>query len=126
VSLVADPWITGPRPPLGANAEVAIIPVDARQGVLPQTRAETRLAHERGIRHVYVVVNGMDLVGNEYVVFKSIQDDFLSFAESLGFDDLRFFPISAPRGVERGTDIDWYEGPSLREALDSVGAGLVQ
>jgi len=107
------------------SADTVVVLVDARHGVLPQTRLHLSMADQLGFRHVLVAVNKMDLVGNEYEVFKSIKAEILAIAEPLGMSDLRFFPISDVRGTnvaEHGLDIDWYEGPTLLEALESIEA----
>lgn len=106
-----------------STAEVAVILVDARKGVLPQTRRHAAIAALLGIRHLFVAVNKMDLAGWEYPVFKSIRDEFSEFAASLGVRDLRFFPVSALQGdniARRGIDCGWHDGPTLLEALESV------
>src|SRR5438445_3495888 len=88
-----------------STADAAVILVDARKGVLPQTRRHTYIAHLLGVRHIVVAVNKMDLVGSDEVTFERIRRDFLAFASALGIVDLRCIPISALRGdfvVERG------------------------
>jgi sulfate adenylyltransferase large subunit len=106
-----------------STADVALLLIDARKSVLPQTRRHTYLAHLLGIRHVFVVVNKMDLVGYDRATFEAIREAFLRFAAPLAIRDLRFFPISALAGdlvVERGDRLDWHAGPSLLEALETV------
>ena len=106
-----------------SSADAAVILVDARKGVLPQTRRHTYLAHLLGVRHVIVAVNKMDLVGFDKAVFERIRDDYLAFVSSLKIPDLCFIPISALRGdlvVERGSDMKWYRGPDLLSALEEV------
>jgi sulfate adenylyltransferase subunit 1 len=106
-----------------SSADAAVILVDARKGVLQQTRRHTYLAHLLGVRHVIVAVNKMDLVGFDKAVFERIRDDYLTFVSSLKIPDLRFIPISALRGdlvVERGSDMKWYTGPDLLSALEEI------
>jgi len=106
-----------------STADAAVILVDARKGVLPQTRRHTYIAHLLGVRHIVVAVNKMDLVAYDEVVFNHIRRDFLSFSAALGIADLRFIPISALRGdlvVERGADLGWYDGPTLLAALEEI------
>ena len=106
-----------------STADVALLLVDARKGVLPQTRRHTYLAHLLGIRHIFVAINKMDLVGHERASFDAIRGSFLKFAAPLAIPDLRFFPISALAGdmvVERGDRLGWYAGPTLLEALETV------
>ena len=106
-----------------STADAAVILVDARKGVLPQTRRHAYIAHLLGVRHIVVTVNKMDLVGFDETVFERIRKDFLSFGSSLDIADLRFIPISALRGdliVERGQSMGWYRGPTLLAALEEI------
>jgi len=106
-----------------STADAAVILIDARKGVLPQTRRHTYIAHLVGVRHILVAVNKMDLAGYERQVFEEIRDEFLRFADRLHIPDLRFIPVSALRGdmvVERGQGIGWYHGPTLLEALETI------
>jgi sulfate adenylyltransferase subunit 1 len=106
-----------------STADAAVILVDARKGVLPQTRRHTTIAYLLGVRHIVVAVNKMDLVAYDESVFDRIRRDFLAFASVLGIADLRFIPISALLGdlvVERGRGIDWYRGPTLLQALEEI------
>jgi sulfate adenylyltransferase subunit 1 len=106
-----------------STADAAVILVDARKGVLPQTRRHAYIAHLLGVRHIVGAVNKMDLVGFDETVFESVRKDFLSFGSSLGIADLRFIPISALRGdliVERGQSMGWYRGPTLLAALEEI------
>jgi len=108
-----------------STAHLAIILVDARKGVLTQTRRHAYLAHLVGIPHLVVAVNKMDLVGWSRDVFERIQRDTLAFAERLGIEDVRFIPISAVTGdmvVERGERLGWYTGPTLLELLEAAPA----
>jgi sulfate adenylyltransferase subunit 1 len=100
-----------------------VILVDARKGVLTQTRRHATIAHLLGVRHVIVAVNKMDLVGYDGAVFEHIRKEFLAFASALGIADLCFIPISALRGdlvVERGDTMVWYRGPTLLAALEQI------
>jgi sulfate adenylyltransferase subunit 1 len=106
-----------------STADAAVILIDARKGMLPQTRRHAYIAHLLGVRHVVVAVNKMDLVGFDETVFERIREDFLSFGSSLDIADLRFIPISALRGdlvVERGDSMSWYRGPTLLAALEEI------
>jgi sulfate adenylyltransferase subunit 1 len=106
-----------------STADVALLLVDARKGVLPQTRRHTCLAHLLGLRHVFVAVNKMDLVGYDRAAFAAVREAFLGFAVPLDIPDLRFFPISALAGdlvVERSERLAWHTGPTLLEALETV------
>jgi sulfate adenylyltransferase subunit 1 len=106
-----------------STADAAVILVDARKGVLPQTRRHTCIAHLLGVRHIVVAVNKMDLVGYDEAAFERIRADCLAFAAGLGIPDLRFLPMSALAGdmvVERGDALPWYNGPTLLELLESL------
>ncbi|HOL65627.1 MAG TPA: GTP-binding protein [Accumulibacter sp.] len=108
-----------------STADLAIILIDARKGVLTQTRRHSYLAHLLGIPHVVVAVNKMDLVDYSAEVFDHIRRDYLAFAGSLGIGDVRFLPMSALLGemiVERGNYLPWYTGPTLFEILETTTA----
>jgi len=94
-----------------STADLAVILVDARKGVLTQTRRHSYLAHLLGIPHLVVAVNKMDLVGFDRAVFDRIRADYLAFAAELGIADVQFIPLSALDGdmvVERGERLGWY------------------
>jgi sulfate adenylyltransferase subunit 1 len=106
-----------------STANLAIILVDARRGVLTQTRRHSILAHLVGIPHLVVAINKMDLVGYSQEVFTRIMGDFLDFAGKRGIEDVHFIPLSALNGdmvVERGEALDWYQGPTLIEILENA------
>lgn len=106
-----------------STAELAIILVDARKGVLTQTRRHSYICSLLGIRKAIVAVNKMDLVGFDRGVFESIRDDYRKFAGQLHFDDLRFVPLSALRGdnvASRSDAMPWYEGDNLLEILETI------
>ncbi|MBI5790773.1 MAG: sulfate adenylyltransferase [Rhodocyclales bacterium] len=106
-----------------STANLAIILIDARKGVLTQTRRHSYLAHLLGIPHLVVAVNKMDLVGYDRAIFERIRDEYLGFARQLGIGDVRFIPLSALNGdmlVDRGANLGWYEGPTLIEVLESA------
>ncbi|MCX7169384.1 MAG: GTP-binding protein [Proteobacteria bacterium] len=113
-----------------STADLAIILVDARKGVLTQTRRHSTIAHLMGIPHLLVAVNKMDLVGYSQEVFQRIHDDYLDFARQIGIADVSFIPISALTGemiVNRGDNLGWYTGSSLLEILeDASGASVDQ
>jgi sulfate adenylyltransferase subunit 1 len=111
-----------------STANLAIIMIDARKGVLTQTRRHSYIAHLLGIPHLIVAVNKMDLVGWSQETFAKIQANYLDFAGQLGIADVRFIPLSAFEGdmvVDRGDNLGWYDGPTLLEILESVPAGHV-
>jgi len=106
-----------------STANLAIILIDARYGVLPQSRRHAFIATLLGIPHLAVAVNKMDLVDYREEVFNAIRDDFTAFAEQLKVRDAQFIPISALKGdnvVKAGGRTPWYTGPSLLEYLETV------
>jgi sulfate adenylyltransferase subunit 1 len=108
-----------------STANLAIILVDARKGVLTQTRRHSYLAHLVGIPHLVVAVNKMDLVDYDQAVFERIREEYLTFAARLGIGDVRFIPLSALNGdnvVDHSERLGWYQGPTLLEILESVPA----
>ncbi len=108
-----------------STANLAIILVDARKGVLTQTRRHSYLASLVGIPHLLVAVNKMDLVDYDQAVFERIKADYLAFAAKLGIKDVRFIPISALAGdmiVDRGSRLHWYDGPTLLDILENTPA----
>ncbi len=108
-----------------STANLAIILIDARKGVLTQTRRHSKLASLVGIPHLVVAINKMDLVDYSQETYEKIKADYLEFAAKVGIDDVRFIPLSALNGdmiVERGDSLNWYEGPTLMEILEAVPA----
>ncbi|HZO97779.1 MAG TPA: GTP-binding protein [Gaiellaceae bacterium] len=106
-----------------STAEVAVILVDARKGVIEQTRRHSYIASMLAIPHVTFAVNKMDLVGFDAVRFAEIEADLRALAARLGLHDLHVIPVSALRGdnvVERTGSMPWYEGPALLEHLETV------
>ena len=106
-----------------STADVAIILLDARKGVVEQTRRHSYIAAILGIPHVVVAVNKMDLIGFSEERFREIEQELRETSERLGLRDVRVIPMSALRGdnvVERGEGMPWYEGPTLLEHLETV------
>lgn len=106
-----------------SNCELAIVMVDARRGVQTQTRRHSFICSLLGIKHIIVAVNKMDLVDYSQDVYQQIKSDYKEFATDLGFDDLRFVPISALEGdnvVSVSEKMDWYPGASLMKLLETV------
>ncbi len=106
-----------------STAALSIILVDARLGVLPQTRRHAAIAGLLGIPRVVLAVNKMDLAGYDQAVFEKIRTDFLAFASRMGFEHIQPIPVSALEGenvARRGTAMAWYTGPALLEHLESV------
>jgi bifunctional enzyme CysN/CysC len=106
-----------------STADVAVLLVDARQGLLTQTRRHSYLVSLMGIRDVAVAINKMDLVDFDPSVFERIQADYQAFAAPLGFRSISAIPISALRGdnvTERSSRTGWYRGPTLMGWLETV------
>jgi bifunctional enzyme CysN/CysC len=109
-----------------STADVAVILVDARKGVLTQTRRHSFIVAMLGIKHVALAVNKMDLAGYDQAVFDRITADYRQFAAGLGLTDVTAIPISALRGdnvVEPGLAMPWYDGPPLLGYLETVEVG---
>jgi sulfate adenylyltransferase subunit 1 len=106
-----------------STAELAVVLVDARKGVVEQTRRHTYITAILGIPHVAVAVNKMDLVGFSEERFREIEGELAELADQLDARDLLAIPISALHGdnvVERSAELPWYEGPTLLEHLETV------
>lgn len=111
----------------GSTANLAIILVDARTGVITQTRRHTYLVSLLGIKHVVLAVNKMDLVDFDREVFDRIVADYKDFVASLEIPDITCIPLSALDGdnvVEKSDRTPWYEGPSLLDFLENVPIDL--
>ncbi len=109
-----------------STADVAIILVDARKGILTQSRRHAYLASLLGTRHIVAAVNKMDLVDYSAETFAALERDLQHLAAKLGIDGLLSIPISALHGdnvVDRGTRMPWYDGPTLLEYLETVPTG---
>ncbi|MGZ8282916.1 MAG: sulfate adenylyltransferase subunit 1, partial [Allosphingosinicella sp.] len=103
-----------------STADLAVILIDARKGVLPQTRRHSCLADLLGIRELVVAINKMDLVGYDQAVFDRIVAEYRAFAAQAGIARFTFIPVSGLAGdnvTHRSTSMPWYEGPSLLEHL---------
>jgi sulfate adenylyltransferase subunit 1 len=106
-----------------SNADLAIILVDARNGVVEQTRRHSIIASLLNIPHVLVAINKMDLMNNSQEVFDHIVEDYKKVAEFLGLKDVKYIPMSAINGdniVEKSDSFPWYEGDSLLHILETV------
>ncbi|MFL9610657.1 sulfate adenylyltransferase subunit CysN [Methylobacillus sp. Pita2] len=110
-----------------STANLAIILIDARKGVLTQTRRHSYLAQLVGIPHIVVAINKMDLVDYSQSEFERIRATYLEFAEQIGLQrngrDIHFVPMSALNGdmiVDRGNAMPWYQGPTVLELLESA------
>jgi bifunctional enzyme CysN/CysC len=106
-----------------STADLAIILVDARNGLLEQSRRHAFLTTLLRVPHLVVAVNKMDLVDYDHNVFAAIKEDFGTFATRLAVGDLTFIPISALHGdnvVQRSPNMPWYDGPSLLHHLENL------
>ena len=111
----------------GSTANLAIILVDARTGVITQTRRHTFLVSLLGIKHVVLAVNKMDLVDFDKETFDRIVNDYKHFVAPLGIPDITCIPLSALDGdnvVEKSARTPWYEGPALLDFLETVPIDL--
>ena len=114
-----------------SNSELAVILIDARKGVLTQTRRHAYIASLLGIRHVVLAVNKIDLVEFSQDVFDRIVEEFTEFSRQLNFSSLVSIPLSARYGdnvIARSANMPWYAGPALLEHLETVNveSGLVE
>ncbi len=106
-----------------STADLAVILIDARKGVLTQTRRHSYLAHLIGIRHIVLAVNKMDLVDYDHAVFDGIVKDYTAFARSIGIETFVPIPISGFKGdniTALSANTPWYQGPALMEHLETV------
>ncbi|HAK00528.1 MAG TPA: sulfate adenylyltransferase [Bacteroidales bacterium] len=109
-----------------STANLAIILVDSRKGVIEQTKRHAFIASLLGIPHVVVCINKMDLVDYDQKVFERIKKDFQGFASKLKVHDVQFLPISALKGdnvVDKSENMPWYGGPTLMYLLETVHIG---
>jgi bifunctional enzyme CysN/CysC len=106
-----------------STCDLAIILIDARNGVQTQTRRHSFIVSLLGIKHVVVAINKMDLMGFDEKVFEKIRADYEAFADSLELADVTFIPISALKGdniVNKSTSMPWYTGSTLMHHLETV------
>ena len=106
-----------------SNCDLAIILVDARKGLLTQTRRHSFIVSLLGIKHIVVAVNKMDLMDYNQNVFEQIQQDYQTFAQNLDLPNIHFIPVSALTGdnvVDESPQMPWYQGPSLLHLLEDL------
>ncbi|MEH6758547.1 MAG: sulfate adenylyltransferase subunit CysN [Parasphingorhabdus sp.] len=106
-----------------STADLAVILIDARQGILTQTRRHSYLAHLIGIKHLVVAVNKMDLVGYDQVIYDQIVADYTAFAKEIGISAFTPIPISGLAGdniTSKSDNMAWYDGPALVAHLEDV------
>jgi bifunctional enzyme CysN/CysC len=109
-----------------STADLAIILIDARKGVLTQTRRHTFISTLLGIRHLVVAVNKMDLMDYRQDVFEKIEADYRAFAKSVGAHEITVIPLSALAGdnvIDRSPNMPWYHGSTLMAHLETVPVG---
>jgi bifunctional enzyme CysN/CysC len=110
-----------------STADLAVILIDARKGVLTQTRRHTYLAHLLGIRNLVLAINKMDLIDYDQARYTAILDDYTAFAKSIGIEAFTPMPISGFKGdniSQRSDAMPWYDGPTLIEHLETVEVGV--
>ncbi|HEY0682346.1 MAG TPA: sulfate adenylyltransferase subunit CysN [Steroidobacter sp.] len=106
-----------------STADVAVILIDGRKGVLTQTRRHSYIVSLLGIKHVVLAINKMDLVGYSQQIFDTIVAEYRDFAAQIGLDNIVAVPLSALRGdnmLEPSANTPWYQGPTLMSYLESV------
>ena len=106
-----------------STADCAVILIDARKGVLVQTRRHSFLCHQLGIRNLVLAVNKMDLIDYDETKFNAIVSDYAKFAESIGIESFTAVPISGLAGdniTSRSDNTDWYGGPVLIDLLETM------
>lgn len=109
-----------------STADLAVILIDARKGVLTQTRRHSRIVALMGIRHIVLAVNKMDLVGFDQKVFDQIVSDFKDYTKEFNFSSIEAIPLSGLDGdnvLQKSPRTPWYKGPSLMTHLDTVEIG---
>ncbi|MCA9184171.1 MAG: adenylyl-sulfate kinase, partial [Planctomycetales bacterium] len=109
-----------------STADLAIVLIDARKGVLTQTRRHSFICSLLGIRNIVLAVNKIDLVGHDLKVFDRIVEDYREFAQSLGFESIVAIPMSARYGdnvTAKSDKMPWYNGPTLLGHLETVPVG---
>jgi bifunctional enzyme CysN/CysC len=110
-----------------STADLAVILIDARKGVLTQTRRHSYLAHLIGIKNLVLAVNKMDLVGYDQAKYDAIVADYTAFAESIGITAFTPMPISGFKGdniTDPSENTPWYKGPTLMQHLETVEVGI--
>ena len=109
-----------------STADLAVILIDARHGVVEQTKRHSFIVTLLGIKHILVAINKMDLVDYDQATYEQIRNDYRDFASRLDIPDLHFIPISALVGdnvVDSGDRMNWYDGPTFLSFLDNIYIG---
>ncbi|MBL4857746.1 MAG: sulfate adenylyltransferase subunit CysN, partial [Erythrobacter sp.] len=106
-----------------STADLAVILIDARKGVLVQTKRHSFLCHQLGIKNLVLAVNKMDLIGYDQAEYDAIIENYRKFAESIGIENFTAIPISGLAGdniTSQSENTDWYDGPTLMQHLEAV------
>lgn len=106
-----------------STADLAILMIDARKGILTQTKRHSFIVSLLGIKHVVLAINKMDLIDFDQNIFEEINKNYRNFAKDLGFHNIESIPVSALEGdniIEKSGKTDWYNGPMLMEYLETV------
>ncbi len=106
-----------------SNADLAVILIDARKGVIEQTKRHAFICSLLGIKQIVLAINKMDLVDYDEATFEQIHGDFLAFAQQLNFGTVTAIPMSALKGdnvIERSVDMTWFRGPTLMAMLETA------
>ncbi|MDA9554559.1 sulfate adenylyltransferase subunit CysN, partial [Emcibacteraceae bacterium] len=106
-----------------STADLAILMIDARKGILTQTKRHSYIVSLLGIKHIVLAINKMDLVGFDQNTYDQIEKDYRNFSAELGFTDIISIPMSALEGdniIVKSTNTGWYNGPMLMEYLEKV------
>ena len=112
-----------------STAELAILMVDARHGIMTQTRRHSTIVHLLGVKKIVLAINKMDLVDYDEATYKKIIADYQLFAQDIGIHDFKAIPVSALKGdniTERSQNMGWYDGLSLIEYLETVQLNTVK
>ena len=112
-----------------SHAELAVVLVDARKGLLTQTRRHTYICGLLGIRQVVLAINKMDLVDFDQSVYEAIAVEYRELAQSLGIERVQCLPVAAPTGENvgsRSARMPWYDGPCLLELIESINVAAAQ
>ncbi len=106
-----------------STADAAVILVDARKGILDQTRRHSYICSLLGVRHIILAVNKMDLVNYDKATFEAIRDAYEAFARIIGYDEVSCIPLSALTGenvMSSAVHMDWFTGPTLQAELETI------
>ncbi|MEC8678200.1 MAG: sulfate adenylyltransferase subunit CysN [Candidatus Margulisiibacteriota bacterium] len=112
-----------------STAELAILMVDARHGIMTQTRRHSTIVHLLGVKKIVLAINKMDLVDYDEATYKKIVADYQTFAQDIGIHEFKAIPVSALKGdniTERSQNMNWYDGVSLIEYLETVSLNTVK